>query len=750
MIESTLSGCRPEPLASYLKAVGVLRIVADQLDAEARGRWNGDSFALRGSAGTDDLLDFFISSWRPTPLVSPWNKGSGFKEEKNPSAVKALSWVAASTDPRLAAYREAIAAGRRVYAAAENGGWSKRQVIESCRNWLPDEALAWLDASVVLTNDDEVFPPLLGTGGNDGRFDFTTAYMARLADVWNVSSTAASRSREWLAASLFDADPTPLLQEAVGQFDPGAAGGVNASSTGGAAEGLVNPWDWLLCLDGALAFAGASARRLGATTRGRAAIPFTLGPAPVGYASGSRDEATRGELWTPLWAGWASAREVTRLLGEGRVEWRGAQAANGLDAARALADLGVDRGVSSFVRHALVSRNGLATLAVPVGRLEVRQRTEVPLTGQLDGWLAAVRRDGNAPAAVRSAVHRLETALFSVAVHGGRRRLQEVLVRAARLDTAVSGSHSFRSRTRVEPLVLRDLDGWLGQLDDGSPEFRLAAGFASLRDRVEAGQPWADRPTLGRLLRPLRYDDRAHRVGWSEAAAEVAGFGVLPLLTVLADAHARRGVAAARESNRDDDETELVGVQPAYDHGVPVPLGDAAALLRGDVDLGRVEELLAGLLRLDWAAGGGRAAPATPAARSVPRAVQGDVPAALVLLAPCYLSRGRTAVWRANRDSLDTPLQVRAQPGWLPRLRAGQVGPVLHAAATRLRFAGVDFVAGHRTGLAASQLAALAYGVDGRALAAALLLRVSTSELTGALRRLAPFEATTDRAEETA
>lgn len=748
MTELTLSGCRPEPLSSYLKAVGVLRIVADQLDAEARGCWRGDSFLLKGTTGRDGLLDFFATAWRPTPLVSPWNGGSGFKAEKNPSAVKALSWVAASTGPRLAAYREAVAAGRRAYAAAEAGGWSKRQVIESCRNWLPDEALAWLDASVVLTNDDEVFPPLLGTGGNDGRFDFTTAYMARLADVWSDSPAASSRSREWLGASLFDAEPTPLLQEAVGQFDPGAAGGVSASSTGSAAEGLVNPWDWLLCLEGALAFAGASARRLGATTRGRAAIPFTLGPAAVGYVTGSREEATRGELWTPLWSGWASAREVTRLLGEGRVEWRGAQAANGLDAARALADLGVDRGVSSFVRHALVSRNGLATLAVPVGRLKVHRRSEVPLTGQLDGWLGAVRRDGNAPAAVRTAMHRLETALFSVAVHGGRRRLQDVLGRAAELDTAVGRSREFRSRTRVDPL-LRDLDGWFVQLDDGSAEFRLAAGFASLWDRVAEGQDWADRRTLGRLLRPLQYDDRARRLGWSKGSEEVAGFGRLPLLSVLADAHVRRGVISLDRESKDE-ENQPVGVQPAYDDGVPVPLGDVAALLRGDVDLVRLEELLAGLLRLDWAAGGGRPATVTPVGASLPRAHQKDVPAALVLLAPCYLSRGGTMGWRPHRNLPDAQLRLRAQPDWLPRLRAGQVGAVLQAAATRLRFGGVDLVAGHRPGLAASQMAALAYGVDGRALAAALLLRVHTSELTRALRRLAPYEDITDRTEETA
>jgi CRISPR-associated protein Csx17 len=37
--EHVLGGCRPVPLASYLKALGVLRLVSEQADPNAGGRF---------------------------------------------------------------------------------------------------------------------------------------------------------------------------------------------------------------------------------------------------------------------------------------------------------------------------------------------------------------------------------------------------------------------------------------------------------------------------------------------------------------------------------------------------------------------------------------------------------------------------------------------------------------------------------------------------------------------------------------
>ena len=45
MPEIMLHGCAPEPLMSYLKALGVLRLVAEQADSEAKGAWRAVLFA---------------------------------------------------------------------------------------------------------------------------------------------------------------------------------------------------------------------------------------------------------------------------------------------------------------------------------------------------------------------------------------------------------------------------------------------------------------------------------------------------------------------------------------------------------------------------------------------------------------------------------------------------------------------------------------------------------------------------------
>lgn len=90
-----------------------------------------------------------------------------------------------STQDRLAAYRATIlavdhAVGR--YGWAHNlAGDEKAFAIRVLRNTLPDAALDFLDASVVISDDSVRYPPLLGTGGNIGRLDLVLNYAEHLA-----------------------------------------------------------------------------------------------------------------------------------------------------------------------------------------------------------------------------------------------------------------------------------------------------------------------------------------------------------------------------------------------------------------------------------------------------------------------------------------------------------------------------------------------------------------------------------------
>lgn len=67
----------------------------------------------------------------------------------------------------------------------------KEELLLLCRNTLPEPALQWLDAAYVLTDDGAKYPPLLGTGGNDGRLEFTNNFMQRITEVMDCATGRA-------------------------------------------------------------------------------------------------------------------------------------------------------------------------------------------------------------------------------------------------------------------------------------------------------------------------------------------------------------------------------------------------------------------------------------------------------------------------------------------------------------------------------------------------------------------------------
>ncbi len=790
--EVVLAGARPEPLGAYLVALGVLRIVGDQADPTAAGFWADDTFVLRSALDADGLIAFFRDRYRPTPVVSPWNNGSGFKDDgKKPKATGALKTIEASTDERLASYRATINAGRHIYRRAKAEGWVddkkyKAMIVELCRAEFPDDALAWLDTAILTTSTERgldllATPPLLGTGGNDGNFDFSVGFMGRLIDALGLakprSATAAAaqagRRESWLRAALLDDpgdEPAPLVRETGGYFSPGAVGGVSASSSG-TGEALVNPWSWVLMLEGTLMFASAPARRLGSASGGRTSAPFTVSASAAGVGSTSAEEArsSRGEIWTPLWSRPATVGEITRLLGEGRAEWSGRQARNGLDLARAAASLGVDRGIDAFARHALVTRNGLSTLAVPVGRVAVsrERRPEVRLTAQLDPWLGRVRSASKElPAAVRSGLGAVEEALFWLTQNQRRRAvgLLDVLMAVAALDAAIGRSATMRN-AGVPPVSRLNAADWLpALLDHAGVELRLAAALASLRDPQPRStqSPSGGPPTrLRELLRPVRLHGgpRNRSWAWTGLPAPVDGIDTGNIVDVLARVLVERAqhsrepqhpapaepptdsdpVDDSTDDNADetpvgraDAEPAAVGtVETAFRFGVYPRLRDVAALIVGDLDDAALARTLSALLLLDWNSAADREldrhvasdheAASTGAVHLLP-------PAAALILPMLSCQQVR---WQVSTEVERRP-QLAPQTTWPRRLAADQLTGLLPEVALRLRMAGIGVVGADA---AWSHAATPALGP---ALAAAGLLRLKPSDVRAMLRLVAP------------
>jgi CRISPR-associated protein Csx17 len=682
MAEHLLAGCRVEPLGSYLKALGVLRLVAEQADSAATGWWSGGEFWLRTKLEESELVDFFVESYSPTPLLAPWNKGSGFGEEdavKSPKAVAAVARIESAAAQRLGSYGKAIAAVQRL---RDRSGWhslGKEEQVALCRNELPDECVGWIDAAVVLTSESRSFPPLLGTGGNDGRFDFGSNFMQRVAELFGLDDRprGAASPADLARAALFAAGSVRLDRSAIGQFDPAGAGGPGSSPMG-SAESLSNPWDFVLLLEGAIVFSSAAARRL--SGQRSAAVPFIVNSSGSGYPSAAEAESSRGELWAPLWNSPTKFAEIERLISEGRADFNGKQATNGVEVARSLANLGVDRGISSFARHGFIERNGLATFAVPLGRVDVKPQKGAAVLGGIDRWVGQMRVLKNPPDSLGPLLRRLDDAQFAVARGGGAEVLQDVLVTVAAIDGLAGRSREIREKA-PRPLAGLLAKDWLTLLDDGSTEFELAVAVASLRTK-RSGRSWvralASTPADGPDRQPI-----------------VAGFGRQPVVAVLAACLAR--LAISRPIIDHD-------LQPLSTHwlsGAPpvaARLASVERFVRGEIDDARLASLLAACGLLDWSG---------EAEKFDRDFLDRDSPTqpAFALLAPFFHPRR------------DNPGVLVADVSWPRRLIAGGVESVVADAFRKLHIAGFETVLASPGNVARD--------VDGLRLAAACLIPIS-------------------------
>jgi CRISPR-associated protein Csx17 len=688
-----LSGLRPEPLGSYLAGLGLVRLLGEQADTGARAAWQPDGLVIETAVA--DIAAWLADEYVPTPVLSPWNGGSGFGiKDREPK--RRLSDLLARSSSRLSRLREGVAGAEEVMRKARAEGWikpdgqggervtDKSRIVQAFRNRCPESLLPWIDASVVLTQDGPEFPPLLGTGGNDGRLDFSTNFHEHLLEVLDASLKGRARSLACARDLLTGAETQRLAGAAVGQFDPALAGG-QSSSPFGAASSLVNPWEYVLLVEGALLFASGTVRRH-QHDAARAARPFTVSFSPDGSESGAAGEESRGEVWVPLWSRLFSLAEIRQLFGEARASWRGRPAQQAVEFYAATRTLGVARGIDEFVRYGLQRRNGLAFVAVPLERVEVRSRPEVGLAARIEDWVARVRSP-DASSAIGSATRRFDSAHLRYARDGGPLRLRDLLAAVTTLEQAVGRSGRGRERAPVRtPPRAQDFVGEFRKAE--CPELRVAASIASCATVAATGSSGPAR-TMRQLLLPVDPVDREHPHGRWRDTAVVPGFGLRPLCQVLADVLAWRSRTAADEPGSED----FRGVTTFRD-GIPVPPADLHAFALGQLEDRELDLWLRACLALSWR--GVRYRWAVPG--------PGMLVPILGLLHP--LAEGL-----ADTDDPSAP-RMALGPDWAVRLAAGQVAPVHADAVRRLRQAGWDAVP-----------ALEAPGADGIAVAAALVPR---------------------------
>jgi CRISPR-associated protein Csx17 len=696
--ELLLSGCRTRPLGGYLKGLGILRVVAHQADAQVRGRWRGDMFELASGTNREALHAFFLDSYQPSPVVSPWNGGSGFfpKDRTEP-----LEQVERSTSPRLAPFRETISAVREILRrrgmAEKPTGAAKRQLLRELRATLPDAALDWLDAAIVMTGSSLAYPPLLGSGGNDGRFDFSNNYAQAVVTCVLPSDHAARARASRLLSAALDGVGEPLDRLTLAFLRRDAS---PVNSPYGEAEAIGNPWDLILALEGALSMCAGAARRYGWEFEPRLVAPFTADPIAAGFGSAAAGEKSYSELWLPIWRGFSTLGEIELLIREARAQVGRRRARDGLDFVRAAGELGVARGIDAFERYAILERAGQARLAVSAGRVEVREHPSVAVLRSLDQWLSRVRRISageDTPRTVKAAVNRLDMQIFAFAARPEPGCAAAVLTALGELEYALARAGRWSAGAGLRPVGGVPAEPWVAAVDDGSAEVAVAVAVASLAE----GQP--DSLDFRDYLHGTRWDARGRRVFDSDLRPLVPRAG--EPVARLAAIHARRHLDAARSQS----------LELGFRYGWPADGASRRAFALGRLDDQRILDLASGLSLLAF---GNRR-------QTLRTRVEEDT--------PCPALAVLTLAW----DEVKVP-GLGPRPGWAARLAADRSEGVLGDALLRLRLAGFGVP------VTAAELAAAAPA--GQRLASTLLARSSPAERRRIARWLGtrPIDTTTE------
>ncbi len=701
-----LEGCAPAPLANYLKALGILRLVGEQADPQARGWWDGERFCLLTKLSEEELETFFLERYEPTPLLSPWNKGSGFYKTNDPG----LCPLEKSTASRFQRFRDGIAEARRlldeisqadaairaikartkmnksfqseeqrqllksdptylsvlqqlqeqlknpdlkpeerarlqneittiesltqkvtkpptkkearalkdspgykrVLAAAERRFKAlKATLILDCRRLWRGPHADWFSAAVVLDeagNPD--WPSLLGTGGNDGNLDFTNNFMQQIGALFDLTSETGrptATAQNLLADALWSVPANHLQAAAIGQFQPGSAGGAN-SSTGFDGGNLINPWDFVLMMEGAVLFSSRATRRLDPNAFSKASAPFAIRPHAAGFATPGNEKAQRGEQWMPLWRQPATLAELAAMLGEARIQLERQTANQPVDAARAISRLGVARGIEAFVRYGYLERNGQSTLAVPLGRVQVRHHPRAYLIDDLAAWMDRVQRrsrDANAPARLVHAERRLADAVFAALTHDHTpERWQAILLAAADIEAIQA------TGTAIEAGPIPALrPDWVAAVAEDSAEFRLALALGSAAASYFGHKP--SDPIRHHVLpleekNPRRFKTADKKLV-NDPRVVVSGRDPLRDLAAIVE---RRLIEAAQKGQR---RSRLVAAAACG-----ARFGDLSRLLSGTVDLDRLFGLARAFMAIRWDQWSREYLPPSPEANETP------------------------------------------------------------------------------------------------------------------------------------
>jgi CRISPR-associated protein Csx17 len=344
-----LYGCRHDILGHYLKAFGLLRVLAscadkERCDPEAEGWWDLERgcFRLRSlkypTAG--DLMKFFAEYYRPTAVFAAWNKEPGIIESRARRLGHGDYWKIAE-----AFSKQVVSVEERKKPASQNKLIS-REAFNAYREEIADSISLAVDAisSPRFNGGDN---PIFLSKGIAGRAHLWRTFWEYAVILQNLRTKKNRRGSDALVgASLFEGGGAGLeSNKGKGTpFFPDAIKAYNIGSGWVTETYPFNALDYVLAVEGGFAMRGAVARTLGADSKRFAAFPFVFDSGEEMVDDANEVKGTSNALWFPQWNRPTTFAEFSSFISDAQARLPGKEVRFSAEFVRALNAQGVDAG----------------------------------------------------------------------------------------------------------------------------------------------------------------------------------------------------------------------------------------------------------------------------------------------------------------------------------------------------------------------------------------------------------------------
>lgn len=536
-----LKGCRHDILGHYLKAIGLLRVLArcadeEHRDPDAEGWWDLDKacFCIRSEKYPDEkrLSRFISEHYKPTPILAAWKDTLGIQQKD------AMNMGFGKEYEMALRYSSTVVKPEK---AQEPGKRTAAKAFFDYRNDVAQEHAEWMDAIsssfIAKGRGDNPLWIAKGYAGRGHVFHTHWGYVLDLlgkARAEQEGDAQANKGKKmtkretlldavdkYVHASLFGDSQGVRLKAGSGTpYFPDAIKSYNIGSGWKEEKNPFNPLDYVLAVEGAYAMRGSVGKHLAMNARRFASYPFVFDTCEEAVDDGGKVQGTSMALWFPLWDRRTTFDELYSFIGDAQARLPGREARFSVEFVRALHAQGVDAGLKGWQEFRFRMRSSRVPWVTTGRYLEAGYRNEAILlnkalrpvdeSGFLDQFDIHKETSGKvssgSPHPVRAEIIAAMEEAFMEPNAANAMALLETVFKACRRITT---SKSFREKLRGGPTFFAPLpmDDWMQVLKELEevPEFRIARALASMAGgEKQAYGSYPDvLPMLGSIL-PLK------------------------------------------------------------------------------------------------------------------------------------------------------------------------------------------------------------------------------------------------------